>query len=123
MSNIKTTLDEWEVRDLEDNSSLRIYVHSATELGNKSLPGIQVMYMGHFVTYEPLAVERWAYQAYKAGQTEYLLESYSWMVHEDQYIKNYLILGSPLKARVEVKTRTSRPKIREYVLPFKLEND
>jgi hypothetical protein len=123
MSNIKTTLDEWEVQDLEDNSSLHIYVQSATELGNKSLPGIQVMYMGHFLTYEPLAVERWAYQADKAGKTEYLLENNSWMVYEDQYIKNYLILGTPLKAKVEVKTRTSKPKIREYALPFKLEND
>jgi len=121
MSNIKTKLDEWEVRDLEDNSSLRIYVESATELGNRSLPGIQILYMGHFVTYEPLAVERWAYQAYKAGKTEYLLEDKSWMAHEDQYVKNWLIIGSPLKARVEVKTRTSRPKVREYALPFELE--
>jgi hypothetical protein len=122
MANIKTTVDEWEVRDLEDNSALRIYVESCTELGNQSQPGIQVLYMGHYVTYEPLAVERWAYQASKAGKSEYLLEDKSWMVHEDQYVKNWLILGTPLKARVEVKTRSSKPKVREYVLPFELEN-
>jgi hypothetical protein len=51
-----------------------------------------------------------------------LLEDKSWMVHEDQYVKNWLILGTPLKARVEVKTRSSKPKVREYVLPFELEN-
>jgi hypothetical protein len=122
MANIKTTVDEWEVRDLEDNSALRIYVESCTELGNQSKPGIQVLYMGHYVTYEPLAVERWAYQASKAGKSEYLLEDKSWMVHADQYVKNWLILGTPLKARVEVKTRSSKPKVREYILPFELEN-
>jgi hypothetical protein len=121
MTNMRTTLDEWEVRDLEDNSALRIYVERCTELGNQSKPGIQVVYMGNFVTYEPLAVERWAYQAAKAGVTDYLLEDKSWMVHEDQYVKNYLITGSPMKARVEVKTRTSKPKVREYELPFELE--
>ncbi len=123
MANIKTKLDEWEVKDLEDNSSLRIYVESATELGNQSLPGIQVLYMGQYVTYEPLIAERWAYQAQKAGKTEYLLEDKSWMVHEDQYVKNYLILGTPCKARIVVKTRTSKPKVREYELPFQLNND
>lgn len=123
MADIRTKVDEWEVRDLEDNSSLRIYVERGTELGNHGKPGIQVLYMGQYVTYEPLAVERWAYQAQKAGQTEFLLEDKSWLVHDDQYVKNYLILGSPMKARVEVKTRTSKPKMREYDLPFELEND
>ncbi len=123
MADIRTKLDEWEVRDLEDNSSLRICIESGTELGNQGRPGIQVLYMGQYVTYEPLAVERWAYQAQKAGKTEYLLEDKSWMVHEDQYVKNWLILGAPLKARVEVKTRSSKPKVREYDLPFQLEND
>jgi hypothetical protein len=42
------------------------------------------------------------------------------MVHEDQYIKNYLVMGTPLKARVEVKTRSSKPVVKEYVLPFEL---
>ena len=122
MANIKTKIDEWEVRDLEDNSTLRIYVENCTELGNQSKPGIQVLYMGNYVTYEPLAVERWAYQAGKADKSEYLLEDKSWMVHEDQYVKNWLIVGTPLKVRVEVKTRSSKPKVREYELPFELEN-
>ena len=120
MSNIKTMIDEWEVRDLEDNSSLKIGVASCTELGNNSQPGLQVYYLGYIVNYEPLIVERWAYQANKAGVTDYLLEDSSWTVHPDQYIKNYLILGSPLKARVEVKTRSSKPIIKEYPLPFEV---
>ncbi|HSZ25584.1 MAG TPA: hypothetical protein VK766_07705 [Cytophagaceae bacterium] len=113
-------IDEWEVRDLEDNSSLKIGEASCTELGNNSKPGIQVYYLGYTVNYEPLIVERWVYQATKAGATEYLLTDNSWMVHEDQYIKNYLILGSPLKARVEVKTRSSKPIIKDYSLPFEI---
>ncbi|MBD0261079.1 MAG: hypothetical protein ICV83_35615 [Cytophagales bacterium] len=121
MTNIRTKIDEWEVRDLEDNSALRIYVENCTELGNQGQPGIQVLYMGQYVTFEPLAVERWAYQAQKAGKTELLLEDKSWLAHEDQYVKSWLVLGSPLKARVEVKTRSSKPKVREYALPFALE--
>jgi hypothetical protein len=118
MANIKTVLDEWSVKDLEDNSSLRITVESCTELGNHSKPGIQVLYMGNYVTFEPNIVEQWAYKAGKAGVTEYLLEDRSWMVHPDQYVKIYLITGSPLKARVEVKTRSSKPVIKDYPLPF-----
>jgi hypothetical protein len=121
MTNIRTKIDEWEVRDLEDNSALRIYVENCTELGNQGRPGIQVLYMGQYVTFEPLAVERWAYQAQKTGKTEILLEDKSWLAHEDQYVKNWLVLGSPLKVRVEVKTRSSKPKVREYALPFELE--
>ena len=121
MANVKTLLDEWSVKDLEDNSSLNIVVQSCTELGNQSLPGIQVYWLGHILNYEPLAVERWAYQASKAGVTDYLLEDHSWMVHTDQYIKNLLVLGETPKARVEVKTRSSKPTVREYPLPFKLE--
>ena len=118
MANIKTMLDEWAVKDLEDNSSLKIYVESCTELGNNSLPGIQVIYMGYYTTFEPNIVEQWAYKAGKAGVTEYLLEDKSWMAHEDQYVKIYLVTGSPLKAKVEVKTRSSKPVIKEYPLPF-----
>jgi hypothetical protein len=121
MTNIRTKIDEWEVRDLEDNCTLRIYVENCTELGNQGLPGIQVQYMGQYVTFEPMAVERWAYQAQKAGKTELLLEDKSWSAHEDQYVKNWLVLGSPLKARVEVKTRSSKPKVRQYALPFEPE--
>lgn len=120
MSNIQTTLDEWSVRDLEDNSSLNIRVVSCTELGNQSKPGVQVYYMGHILNYEPLSTERWAYQASKANVSEYLLKDYSWMAHEDQYVKNYLIPGPPLKIKVEVKTRSSKPVIKEYELPFEI---
>jgi hypothetical protein len=63
-------------------------------------------------------IAKWAYAAGKAEVSEYLLADRSWMAHEDQYIKVYLILGSPLKARVEVKTRSSQPVIKDYELPF-----
>lgn len=120
MSNIKTIIEEWAVKDLEDNSSLSISVIACTELGNESKPGIQVCFMGNIVNYEPLITERWAYQAGKANVNEYLLEDKSWMAHDDQYIKNYLVTGSPLKAKVEVKTRSSMPVVKEYALPFEI---
>ena len=118
MSNTKTIIEEWSVKDLEDGSTLNISVINCTELGNESKPGIQVCYMGNTVNYEPIITERWAYQAEKIGATEYLLEDHSWTVHEDQYVKNYLVPGTPLKAKVVVKTRSSKPVIKEYVLPF-----
>jgi len=118
MANQKTILDEWAVKDLEDGSSLSITVIACTELGNQSLPGLQVLYMGHTVNFEPNAVERWAYQATKAGVADYLLTDYSWLVHDDQFVKNYLIIGSPGKARVAVKTRSSKVIIKDYDLPF-----
>ncbi|AUD01399.1 hypothetical protein [Spirosoma pollinicola] len=118
MANEKTIIDEWAVKDLEDGSSLTITAVKCTKLGNQSLPGIQVLYMGHIVNYEPLAVERLAYQAAKAGVEEYLLDDHSWMVHDDQFVKNYLVLGSPLKAKVAVKTRSSKVITKEYELPF-----
>ncbi|MEO6732822.1 MAG: hypothetical protein ABIN01_16485 [Ferruginibacter sp.] len=76
--------------------------------------------MGNTINYEPLHVERWAYQAGKAGVAEYLLQDHSWLVHEDQYVKNYLVAGSPLKAKVEVKTGSSKSVVKEYVLPFEM---
>jgi hypothetical protein len=118
MANVKTVLDEWSVKDLEDNSALRIMVESCTELGNNAKPGIQVHYLGYIVTFEPNIVEQWAYKAGKAGVTEYLLEDKSWLAHTDQYVKLFLVTGSPLKAKVEVKTRSSKPMIKEYSLPF-----
>jgi hypothetical protein len=118
MANVKTVIDEWAVKDLEDGSSLTITVLDCTELGNQSMPGIQVIFMGTIINFEPLATERWAYQASKAGNDDYLLTDYSWMVHEDQFIKNYLVLGETLKARVEVKTRSSKVITRDYELPF-----
>jgi hypothetical protein len=120
MSNTKTLIEEFSVKDLEDNSSLTITVYSCTEMGNQSKPGIQVFYLGYIVNYEPLIVERWAYQANKQNLTEYLIEDNSWMEHEDQFVKNSLVLGSPLKAKVEVKTRSSKPIIKEYPLPFEV---
>ena len=118
MTAIKTILDDWSVKDLEDGSSLTVTVIDCPELGNQSLPGLQVLYMGNTINYEPGIVERWTYQASKAGVDEYLLEDKSWLVHEDQFVKTYLILGTPLKARVSVKTRTSKIVSREYFLPF-----
>ena len=118
MANQKTIIDEWSVKDLEDGSSLTITVVHCTEMGNQSVPGLQVLYMGQIVNYEPTIVERWAYQATKAGITDYLLDDYSWMVHDDQFVKNYLISSSPLKARVSVKTRSSKVITKEYDLPF-----
>ncbi|MDJ1467923.1 hypothetical protein QNI19_29200 [Cytophagaceae bacterium DM2B3-1] len=50
MSNVKTLVDEWSVRDLEDNSSLKIVVESCTELGNKSLPEFRSTGWGIFST-------------------------------------------------------------------------
>ena len=120
MANEKTIIEEWAVKDLEDGSALRITVMNCTELGNQSLPGLQVLFMGQTINFEPDIVERWAYQATKAGVTEYLLTDYSWMAHEDQFIKNYLIVGSTLKAKVEVKTRSSKVISKEYELPFEV---
>ena len=120
MANIRTTIDEWAVKDLEDNSSISVIVESCTELGNDGKPGIQVFYMGNYITFEPNIVEQWAYKAGKAGASEYFLEDSSWTYHEDQYVKVFLVLGSPLKAKVEVKTRSSKPIIKEYPLPFEV---
>jgi hypothetical protein len=117
MSNIKSLIDEWSVKDLEDNSVINISVFQCTELGNDAKPGLQVIYMGYTVNYDSLSLERLVYQASKTGAKEQLLEDNSWMVHEDQYVKNYLILHPSLKAKVEVKTRSSKPIIKEYDLP------
>ena len=59
MTTEKTILDEWAVKDLEDGSSLSITVVHCPELGNQSLSGIQVLYMGNIVNFEPGIVERW----------------------------------------------------------------
>ncbi|MCP1382629.1 hypothetical protein [Runella salmonicolor] len=126
MSNIKTKIDEFEVRDLEDNGILRIYVEHNTEMGNRGVPGIQVWYTiaggTSIVNFEPLHVQRWAYQAQKQNVQEYLIADNSWTTYEDTYIKNYLIIDETPKARVEVKVRSKKaPIIREYDLPFLLE--
>jgi hypothetical protein len=122
MANVKTPIEEWTVKDLEDNSKITIFVESGTELGNNGKPGIQIYYMGNIVCFEPNIVEKWAYQASKAGVTEYLLEDKSWTYHQDQFVKIYLVLGNPLKARVEAKTRTMKaPTVKEYPLPITVE--
>jgi len=122
MANIKTQIDQFDVADLEDGSKLSIRAEHNTEMGNRGVPGLQIHYLGYIVNYEPMAVERWAYQASKKGEQVHLLTDYSWMVHEDQFIKNSLVLSTPPKARVEVKTRSRKqPVVKEYELPFKLE--
>lgn len=116
--NQKTTIEEIEVKDLEDGSKLTVTAVACTELGNQSKPGIQIWYMGNIVNFEPLICERLAYQAKKAGGGPLLLESNSWMVHADQFVKVYFVPGAPPKARVEVKSRTSDVVTKEYPLPF-----
>ena len=106
MANVSTVLDTIEARDLEGNSKLKVVVQSCSELGNNALPGLQAHYLGNILNLEPLQVERWAYQARKAGQDDILLDDHSWSAHADQFIRNSLVLGDPLKVRVEVKTRS-----------------
>ena len=119
MANIVRQIDEWSVKDLEDNSSLKILVEGCSELGNNSKPGIRVMFLGYTINFEPNLVEQWVYKAGKEKVTDYVLND-SWMVHADQYIKVSLVIGTPLKAKVEVKTRSSKPVIKEYELPFQV---
>jgi hypothetical protein len=116
--NQKTLVEEFEVKDLEDNSKLTVAALNCTELGNQGKPGMQIIYMGNIVNYEPLAAERWAYQAKKAGGGPLLLADHSWTVHTDQFVKVYFVPGSPAKAKVEVKTRSSDVITKEYTLPF-----
>ena len=121
MPNIRTKIDEWEVRDLEDNSKIRVFVEHNSEMGNQSLPGIQVQVMGKMVNYEPLHIERWAYAAKKANQKEYLIEDGSWTAFEDTYVKTLLVIDEKLKAKIEVKVRSSeKPVVKEYELPFQV---
>jgi hypothetical protein len=122
MANEIKVLDTIEVRDLEDNSKLTVVVQSCSELGNNGVPGLQVLYLGYTLNLEPLGVERWAYQARKAGKDVLLIEDNSWNVHPDQFIRNSLVLGTPPKVRVEVKTRSkAQPVVKEYALPFNIE--
>lgn len=106
MANVSTVLDTIEVRDLEDDSKLKVVVQFCSELGNNALPGLQVHYLGNILNLEPRQVERWAYQARKAGQDVILLNDHSWNAHADRFIRNSIVLGDPLKVRVETKTRS-----------------
>lgn len=121
MSNQKTPIETFEVRDLEDNSKLSIHVEACTEVGNAGKPGIQVHYLGNIVCFEPLMAERLAWQAQKAGSNELFLADRSWAVHEDQFVKLYLVVQPTAQVRLEVKTR-SMPKalVKTYDLPFAL---
>lgn len=122
MSNTKTPLDELVLQDLEDGSTLRLFVESCTEVGNAGKPGLQVHYLGNIVCFEPLMAAKLAYQARKRAQTELFLEDRSWSVHQDQFVKLYLELGTPPQVRVEMKTRSrSKPLVKKYPLPFALE--
>lgn len=124
MSNVKTVVEAFEVKDLEDNSKIAVHVEHCTEVGNAGKPGLQVIYMGNIVCFEPLMAERLAYQARKAGKTEHYLEDRSWAVHQDQYVKLYLVLGAKPSVRVEVKTRSKqKPVVKTYELPFTLEEE
>lgn len=124
MSNTKTVLESFEVKDLEDNSMIRVLVEHCTEVGNEGKPGIQVHYMGNIVCFEPLMAARLAYQARKAGKTELLLEDRSWLVHQDQFVKLFLVLDGKPQVRVEVKTRSkSKPVVKTYPLPFSLDEE
>jgi hypothetical protein len=124
MSNTKTLLDAFEVRDLEDNSVIRVAVEHCTEVGNAGKPGLQVLYMGNIVCLEPLMASRIAYQARKAKLGEAYLEDRSWAVHQDQFVKLFLELGAEPKVRVEVKTRSKgKPVVKSYALPFSLDEE
>ena len=119
MADQRSIIDEIAVKDLEDGSVLKVVIESCTELGNNSKPGLQLYWMGYIVTFEPNIAERWNYQAKKAGGGAMLLEDKSWLAHTDQFIKFYYVPGSPPKARVEVKSRTTdNPVVKEYPLPF-----
>jgi hypothetical protein len=120
MANIITKLDEWGVKDLEDNTTINVEVFHYSEMGNNNVPGLHITATyASPVNYEPLHVERWAYAAKKAHQTEYLIENLSWMTFEDTYVKHFLLIGDKLKAKVEVKVRSKeRSIVKEYELPF-----
>lgn len=128
MSNQKTALDSFEVRDLEDNSVLRVHVEACSEVGNDGKPGLQVHYMGNIVCFEPRMAAALAYQAQKAGSGEHYLADRSWAVHDDQFVKLFLVLGAapatPPKVRIEVKTRSKqKPVVKLYDLPFVLDDE
>lgn len=124
MSNTKTLVETFEVRDLEDNSVIRVLVEHCTEVGNAGKPGLQVLYMGNIVCFEPLMAAKLAYQARKAGKTELWLEDRSWAVHQDQFVKLFLVLGKEPQVRVEVKTRSkTNAVVKTYALPFSLDDE
>jgi hypothetical protein len=124
VTNTKTLVDTFEVLDLEDGSKIRVVVEHCTEVGNAGKPGLQVLYMGNIVCFEPLMAAKLAWQARKAGTAELWLEDRSWAVHQDQFVKLFLVLEAEPKVRVEVKTRSKRtPVDKTYALPFRLDDE
>lgn len=116
----KKLIEEIKVKDLEDGNSLRVEVYECPELGNEGKPGLQMLSLGQYSNFEPVKAEQWAYQMKKAGEAEKLLDS-SWTHHQDQYIKIYFVPGAPAKAKVVVKSRSSKPVEKVYALPFDAE--
>jgi hypothetical protein len=60
MSNIKTPVESFEFVDLEDNTKIHVHVESFTEVGNAGKPGLQVLYLGNIVCFEPLMAAKLA---------------------------------------------------------------
>jgi hypothetical protein len=119
----KILIEEIEIPDHEDGSKLRVRIEACDELGNRGVPGVQVHFLGNICSFEPVTAERNAYLARKAGKNEFFMESDSWTSGgPEQYVKNYLVLGATPKVRVELKTRSSKPVVKEYDLPFKLDD-
>jgi hypothetical protein len=123
----ETKIDEWEVRDLEDDSVFRILVEHCEKLGNDNKPGLRIRYViantGYYFVVEPRGAAKWVYKARKASTDVYVVEDHSWLKHEDQFIRNSIVIAKDgaLKARVEVKVKSaSKPKLKEYDVPFKV---
>lgn len=120
----KTVLESWTVKDKSDQSShYEITVYECTEMGNQSKPGLQVLYMGRYVNFEPIITTKWYNEAKKKGVNEYLLpddNSYTYRENKGEYVKIYLVC-EPLSLKVEVKTTTSKPVIKTFELPFTIE--
>ncbi len=71
-----------------------------------------------------VVIHRFAVAAYAVGKSELLLEDRSWTVHQDQFVKLFLVTGAEPRVRVEVKTRSkSKPVVKTYALPFSLDNE
>jgi hypothetical protein len=117
-------LDQFEVRDPDDNFNYRVMIEACETLGNYGKPGIRISYtvpgLSSAAVFEPHLGKRWHAQAVKDGVTELLIKERSWMQYDDAWLKNYLVLGGDkLKVRVELKVKgNNEPEIREYDLPF-----
>ena len=121
MADISTLVEDWLIDSPDEDPSIRIRVTRHTEMGNLSMPGLQVHCADSLVDYEPVVTEHWAHSAKKMGVTEYLLEFLSWREYAGTHIKFYLLTGDTLKARVAVKfSDKDTPSVREYELPFTL---